>query len=131
MTDSDTSAPRSGQPRAPLLVLVVGGLLIVATAALVVQRYDARAGAVDHRFEIPAGTAARIDAGEQVAVVPSELYLSQGDTLTIDNDDDRAHEIGVLSVRTGETLSYTFPSKGTFIGACTLHSGGGVTIYVE
>ena len=73
----------------------------------------------------------RIDAGEAVAIVPSELHLRQGDSLTIVNGDDRQHEIGVFSVRSGETVSYTFPNKGTFVGACTLHSGGGVTIYVE
>lgn len=131
-TDAEMRPAAGGAPRlAPMLLLVVGGLVIVAIAALLVQRHDESRAGVDHRYEIPAGTGARIDAGEPVAIVPSELHLEQGDSLTIDNGDDRLHEIGVFSVRSGETISYTFPNKGTFVGACTLHSGGGVTIYVE
>lgn len=130
LTESAPSGPRDGTPRAPLVVLVVGGLLIVAAAAFVVQLQERGRGGFDHRYEIPAGTTARIDAGEAVAIVPSEIHLAAGDTLTIENHDDRRHEIGVFNVGSGETRSYTFPNKGTFVGACTLHSGGGVTIYV-
>lgn len=124
-------APRTTSGRGPLALLVVGGLVIVAVAALIVEWQGEPAGGVEHRYAIPLGTGAQIDGGEYVAIVPSELHLAQGDTLTIDNADDRPHDIGVMRVETGETRSYTFPSKGTFKGACTLHSGGGVTIYVE
>lgn len=127
-TPPPTPAPRTNA-RGPLWLLVVGGLLIIGLAALLVHQLGQRDG-VDHRYEIPSGTAAALDEGQAVAIVPAELHLAPHDRLTITNDDDRRHEIGVFSVDPGQTVSYTFPNKGTFIGACTLHSGGGVTIYV-
>ncbi len=111
-------------------MLALGGILIVATAAFIVHLQD-NSSAVDHRYEIPSGTAARLDAGEDVAIVPTELHFAPGDKLTLTNDDDRRHELGVLSVDPGQTVSYSFPNKGVFSGACTLHSSGAVTIYVE
>lgn len=115
--------------RGPLWLLALGGLVIIATAAFIVYRQDN--SGTDHRYEIPSGTAARLDAGETVAIVPDELYFAPGDKLTLVNDDDRRHELGVLSVDPGETVSYSFPNKGVFNGACTLHNTGKVTIYVE
>ena len=103
--------------------------MIIATAAFIVHRQDT--SGTDHRYEIPSGTAARLDSGEAVAIVPNELHFAPGDKLTLVNDDDRRHELGVLSVDPGETVSYSFPNKGVFNGACTLHNTGKVTIYVE
>jgi plastocyanin len=129
--DASVSPPVTGPrtKRGPLWVLALGGFLIIATAAFIVHRQDS--AGVDHRYEIPSGTADRLDAGETVAIVPDELHFAPGDKLTLVNDDDRRHELGVLSVDPGETVSYSFPNKGVFNGACTLHNTGKVTIYVE
>lgn len=112
-----------------LLVLALGGVLIIGGAAFVIHLQDP--SGVDHRYEIPNGTGARLDKGEDVAIVPTELHLAPGDKLTITNDDGRVHELGVLSVPSGETVSFAFPNKGVFFGACTLHNTGKLTIYVE
>jgi plastocyanin len=122
-----TSSPNR---RGAIWLLVLGGVVIIATAAFLVHRQQGPSG-VDHRYEIPSGTAAKIDAGEDVAIVPTEMHFAPGDKLTITNDDDRRHQLGILSVDPGQTVSYSFPNKGVFNGACTLHSSGAVTIYVE
>jgi plastocyanin len=130
VTEAATSPSRKPRSkRGPFWLLVVGGLVIIATAAFVVHLQDSSGS--DHRYEIPSGTGARLDAGEDVAIVPTELHFAPGDKLTLTNDDDRRHELGVLSVEPGDTVSYSFPNKGVFNGACTLHSSGSVTIYVE
>ena len=130
MTDAVTPDPSPRTTtRGPLWLLAVGGVLIIAIAAFVVHQHD-QSGS-DHRYVIPEGTAERLDAGEDVAIVPPELHFAPGDELTLVNHDDRRHELGVLSVDPGQTVSYSFPNKGVFDGACTLHPSGSVTIYVE
>lgn len=84
----------------------------------------------EHRYVIPAGTGARLDAGERVEIVPASLTFARGDTLTVTNDDDRVHQIGVFGVRPGETLSYRFPNPGVFQGACSVHTSGMLTITI-
>jgi plastocyanin len=85
----------------------------------------------DHVYDIPLGTRQRIEAGEDVEIVPAEMHVRTGDSLTITNDDDVEHEVGLFTIRPGETLGYTFPNPGIFRGACTVHPSGGLTIYVE
>lgn len=84
----------------------------------------------DHRYVIPAGTGDRIAAGEAVQLIPATLTFDHGDSLTVTNDDDRVHQIGVFGVRPGETVTYRFPNPGTFQGACSVHTGGSLTITI-
>lgn len=85
----------------------------------------------DHRFVIPAGSAARIGNGEQIEIIPNELAFNAGDTLTVVNEDDTDHDVGVTSVPAGETVTYMFPSPGVFDGACTVHPRGSLRITVS
>jgi plastocyanin len=111
------------------VALLVGGLACIAAASLVFVR--ATSSPSEHRYVVTAGTGQRIDAGEDVEIVPAELHLHRGDRFTITNEDDRTHEIGVLSVRPNETATYAFPNRGVFRGACTVHTAGTLTVYVE
>jgi len=110
-------------------LVLVGTLAMTGTAVTVVR--DRNPAAADFRYEIPLGTGNRVDAGEEVAIVPSELRVRPGDRLTIVNDDERLHDLGVFTVRPGETASFVFPSPGVFLGACSVHPAGTLTIYVE
>jgi plastocyanin len=127
---TDARPTRSGPWRwAPA---VLGALLLALAAGLVVvmvsRSPDDRAG--EYRVEIPAGTAARVDRGEPVELIPADLQLRKGTTFVVVNDDERLHEVGPFTVRAGETLSYDFDDYGTFVGTCTVHPSGQVSITV-
>ncbi|MEZ5144144.1 MAG: hypothetical protein R2726_16730 [Acidimicrobiales bacterium] len=85
----------------------------------------------EYRVDVPAGTGERIAAGEQVELIPRDLQLSVGDTMIIENQDQRNHTVGPFAVRAGETLRYTFSNPGIFKGACSIHPSGDVTITVS
>lgn len=87
-------------------------------------------GNFDFDFEIPAGTAARITAGQTVEIVPQELTVSVGDSIRIVNDDVRGHQVGVFYVGAGETLAQRFNSPGVLEGACTVHPSGAFVLNV-
>lgn len=85
----------------------------------------------EHDYTIPPGTAARIDAGEAVEIVPLELTVHVGEAIRIVNDDDEGHVVGVFYVGAGETLTQQFTAPGELSGACSVHSGGEFTLRVE
>jgi plastocyanin len=87
-------------------------------------------GEVEHDYVIPAGTGERLDAGEEVEIMPSVLEATVGETIRIVNDDDRGHVVGVFFVGAGETLTQTFTSAGEFSGRCTVHTDGEFTLRV-
>jgi hypothetical protein len=88
------------------------------------------AGVVEHDYRIPPGTGERLDAGEEVAILPPVLEAQVGETIRIVNDDDRGHVVGIFFVGAGETLSQTFTSPGVFSGSCTVHTDGEFTLKV-
>lgn len=133
-TDVDTAADEPAPPRARrpwLLPVVLLAALVTAGAAVVGGLALAQdPSGTDHRFVIPAGTAERARAGEQVEILPAVLDLEVGDSITLVNEDDVTQVTGFLTVRPGETVHYRFTRASTYSGACTLHPGGGITIHV-
>lgn len=83
-----------------------------------------------HDFVIPLGTAARIEAGERVEIVPAELVVEVGDALRIVNEDSSDHIVGVFFVAAGETLTQRFNSPAVLEGECSVHSSGSFTLRV-
>jgi hypothetical protein len=81
-------------------------------------------------YVIPEGTAARINAGERVEIVPAELTVKIGDTIRIVNDDIVDHVVGVFYVGAGETLTQRFQSAGVLEGECSVHPSGAFTLTV-
>lgn len=88
-------------------------------------------GDFDHEFVIPAGTGDRIQAGEDVEIVPRELVVRVGDSLRIVNEDDQGHAVGVFYVGSGETLTQRFDSPGVLEGLCDIHPSGTFTLRVQ
>ena len=81
-------------------------------------------------FVIPAGTADRIDAGEEVEIVPQELVMQTGESIRIVNEDDVGHVVGVFYVGAGETLTQRFDTPGELSGECSVHPSGSFTLRV-
>jgi hypothetical protein len=68
---------------------------------------------------IPAGTAARIAAGEGVPSIPAELSFVVGDTLVVKNEDVVAHQLGPVWAPPGASASLQLDQPNQFAYACT------------
>jgi plastocyanin len=121
----------------PRWVLAVVGVVVAAAVVLLVTVLTgsdgdepAPAGPRTVTFVVPPGTGARIDAGEAVDVFPGFIELKVGDSIRIENQDDRTHIVGPIAVRAGETVTHTFDRPGGYRGDCTLHTSGSTEILV-
>lgn len=85
----------------------------------------------DYRYVIPAGTGARLDAGEPVSLLPARIAAHVGEVLRIRNDDTRGYLLGPFYVGPRETLEQRFTSAGTFTGTCEVHPSGQLVLTVE
>jgi plastocyanin len=114
--------------RGPILV---GALIAAPAIGLLVFALLAGLRTETIVIEVPAGTAERIAAGEDVELLPRVLEVSVGDRLEIRNQDTVAHDVGPYAVEAGQTLQQSFSSPGTLEGTCTLHDSGEFTIVVR
>jgi plastocyanin len=80
---------------------------------------------VDHRFVVPDGTAATLDSGGVVEILPRDLEVRVGDRIVVVNDDTRAHAVGPWTVRALDTFTFRFRAVGRYDSHCSLHGGGG------
>lgn len=71
---------------------------------------------VIHDFVIPAGTAARLKADEEVDVIPAAIEVRVGDKIRVRNDDSEFARLGIFDVRAGETVTMTFNTPGKMEG---------------
>lgn len=85
----------------------------------------------EYDYVIPAGTAARVEAGEAVEVVPAELTVRVGEDIRIVNEDDADHAVGVFFVPAGRILTQHFNSPGVLEGQCDVHPSGNFKLIVE
>lgn len=96
-------------------VLVVAGMLLVLLSAC-----GASSDAKTIEIVVPAGTRARIDAGEKVAVMPDIIELQVGDTLVLRNEDSVRQLVGPYLVDAESERQFTWGSPGRFWGYCAL-----------
>lgn len=87
--------------------------------------------AADLEFDIPPGTSARIQAGEQVSLLPSPLVVTVGDTIRIRNRDRDPLLIGPFWVGARSTLTERFVEPGRFVGDCVVHPSGRLVVEVR
>ena len=92
---------------------------------------DPDAAAFDYDYLIPVGTADRISDGEPVEILPAELAVRVGEVIRIVNEDDEGHFVGIFYVGAGETVTQRFTSVGEFVGNCTVHPSGTLTLEVR
>lgn len=139
MTNSEDSVsgdrhPTVGTARgesSPVRWLV--GLILLAVAfvgaAVVLSQVFEREGQT-HTITIPLGTSERLDAGEDVELIPENLRFTLQDRLVITNNDVAFHQVGPFTVGPGETVDQTFGEVATFEGLCSLHPSGSVSIEI-
>lgn len=111
-------------------VLTAGCALgVTAWAALTPVRSASR----DHHFEIPKGTWARRMAGEELAILPDEIYLTLGvkDVLVLENLDDVPQIFGPTLMMPGQSFRLPFALASSYQFACTAHASGQLSVIVE
>lgn len=83
-------------------------------------------------YVVPAGSKEKADKGLFVEdILPEQLTISVGDTVTILNEDSAVHTFGPFTVRPGEFQKMTFTEPGYFFGVCTVGGHDTVTITVQ
>jgi len=68
---------------------------------------------------IPEGTAARVEAGEDVPSIPSEMEFVLGDVLTVRNEDNVSHQLGPIWVPPGTTGSLVLEQAQNVVLSCS------------
>lgn len=105
----------------------LGAVALLAAAALSGCGGDERPAAGREGrtivIDVPRGTAARLDRGERVRVVPLRLETRVGDRLVLANRDTRAHTIGPFLVSPGQRMTTRLSRPGRYTGDCTVHAG--------
>jgi len=89
------------------------------------------AEAATFEYVIPAGAGEALDAGSPLEILPAELRVDVGDTIRIENQDDRGHTVGPFFVGANETLTQRFSTPGEFEGVCTVHPSGQLVLIVN
>lgn len=84
-------------------------------------------------YVVPAGTVARLGAGQAVNVLPAsvELRLGGQDTLVIRNEDMFPIDVGGVRIDTGQSYIQQFTVPGTFDLVCSVHSGDKIRVIVK
>lgn len=114
--------------------LVVGGLVFAACGGdqpAGLFEDDGSGASPDYSYTIPAGSGEAIDRGESLDILPQEMHVKVGEVFELINEDDRGHLVGPFFVGRGETVRQRFTDTGTFIGECTVHPSGQISLIVE
>jgi hypothetical protein len=82
-------------------------------------------------FVIPAGTADRVAAGEEVTILPNDLRMRQRDLLVLINEDSSTHQVASILIGSGERVETRFSKATSVSGYCSLHPSGQITISVD
>ena len=106
------------------------GLIVIAGAAaavtvVVVTGDGSPPPGVDHRFVVPVGTGATLDAGGRVAILPRDLEVRVGDRIVVVNEDTRSHGVGPWTVPANDTFTFRFNAVGRYDSHCSLHGANG------
>ncbi len=104
-----------------LLVLLLSTLAVVLISELgiIIQNESAARAPETVELVIPAGTAAKVDAGEEAPGIPDELSFVLGDTLLVRNQDEVDHTLGPLYIPAGTSAMLTLEEPENFALTCS------------
>jgi hypothetical protein len=128
--------------RWPWLVLLVPVVVLLVVAVVSMTSGGGSKGASlgtlspdsvspDIDIVIPAGTAARLRAGETLTIIPSPLDVKVGQVIRIRNEDIASQDLGPFRVGAGQTLVQRFNSAGTLEGVCAIHPSGRLVVNIS
>jgi plastocyanin len=84
-------------------------------------------------YVVPAGTTAKLGAGQAVNVLPNtvELQIGARDTLVIRNEDVYPIDVGGVRISTGQSYVQQFTVPGTFDLVCSVHTSDKIRVIVK
>jgi hypothetical protein len=80
--------------------------------------------AATYEYVIPRGTGQQLDDGAVIELMPQHLAVKVGESIFIDNQDDRDHNIGPYFVAAGQSLAMRFNRVGVLSGRCEMNPAG-------
>jgi hypothetical protein len=84
-----------------------------------------------HEIAIPAGTQARLDTGESVEVLETQIRVKVGESVRIRNDDIVDHVIGPYYLQAGAALQQTYRAPQTIEFVCFVNPDKAINLIVE
>lgn len=104
-----------------LLVLLISTLAVwlISELGILIQNESAARAPETVELLIPAGTAAKVAAGEEAPGIPDELSFVLGDTLLVRNQDDVDHTLGPLYIPAGASAMLTLDEPENFALTCS------------
>lgn len=107
-----------------LIVLAISvifvGLFNEASYLLQKDKYDRAPEKIT--LTIPAGTAEKVDAGEDVLSIPDQMVFVVGDTLIVQNNDRVSHQLGPIWVPPNSTGSLIMEQVDKLAYSCSFQT---------
>lgn len=83
-----------------------------------------------YTYEVPYGTAVRIERGYTVNIMPTVLDVKVGESIRVINHDNTTFAVGPFTVVAGGQVSMRFTNPGVLTGVCAVNSAGRFEIRV-
>jgi len=123
----------------PALALVAGALVLGCGAEAEREAASppsdaepvAASWAPAREIVIPLGAQARLDAGDRVEILETEIRVKVGETVRIRNDDVVDHVIGPYYLQSGAALQQTYRTPQTIQYVCFVNPTEAINLVVE
>lgn len=102
-----------------ILVLSIVFVAIFNEAVFLLQKDQFDRAPQTIELVIPAGTADRVEAGEDNPTLPAEMVFVLGDTLLVRNEDTTSHQLGPVWVPAGATASLVMGEAAKLAYSCS------------
>lgn len=84
-----------------------------------------------YEYLVPDGTGERLDDGDTIELMPQTLFVKVGESIYIENQDDRDYNVGPFFVAAGQSLAMRFNTATVLSGECLMNPSGEFQIVVE
>lgn len=105
-----------------VLALSIAAVFIVSEIGIRLQSENIAREPTEIELLIPAGTAARVAAGEDAPTIPDEMTFVEGDVLVVVNEDTEAHTLGPLYIPSQGSASMRLDHADNYALACSFSS---------
>jgi hypothetical protein len=115
-----------------VIIMALSILTVFALSSIALLIYtDGSRDPTTHTIDIPPGSYALIEQGENPLDIPPTWTFYADDTLVLDNRDDVAHTLGNWVVPPNTIQAFELqPAYGGFF-TCTLHPSGAITLSIQ
>lgn len=106
--------------RAGILFILSTAVMFAISEGVYLLRKDRISRApTEIRLVIPEGASQAVAAGQPAGNIPEEMIFVIGDTLVVQNNDTRAHELGPLWIPPGKSASLSLDMESEYAYSCS------------